>query len=158
MLSAMCVYAAFSSVDLFFVAKYYHIDYLSANILSMPQFAFVNADMSILAYIILYKALSLAGYIACFIFITSLSVLLESKVKTMTASALILFIPFAADYFGVTALRFISFPYFIAPADISRGIVMCLFCSLSTAAALLSARVKWNGNRAHNIFIEHTTH
>lgn len=124
-----------------------NIDYLGANILSMPRFNGFCADISILTYIIKYKTVSLVGYFVCFILITALSALLESRIKAMTASSLVIFIPYATDYFGIPVLRFISFSYFIAPSDVFGGFTTYLFCSLSTVTALILACVKWNGKK-----------
>jgi hypothetical protein len=145
LLLATAIYIAFSAADIFFMTRYYNIDYLGASILSMPSLGELVIDMNILSYIIIYKAISFAGYIVCFMLITSLSALLGSHIKAMTASVLILFVPFAADYYRVTVLHPINFTYFMAPSDITAGIYTYILCSAVASVIFVLSKIKWNG-------------
>ncbi|MDD4774742.1 MAG: hypothetical protein PHZ09_14260 [Eubacteriales bacterium] len=147
MLTAVLIYAVFSLTDLYNLLRNYDIDYLSANIVSMPRYAQTDMNIDILSYVMIYKTISFAGYITCFLLIMSLSVLLENHIKTIIISAAVIFTPFITEYYNIEVLRFISIPYFMSPVYISRGLITYIVCGVLTAAFMIKAYYKWIGRR-----------
>ncbi len=144
---AAAVYLIFGGIDLYFLLTNYHVDYLSANIVSMPRFAGIAADMSIGAYVILYKTVTAAGCILLFAFVTLLSGILENNVKAMVVSMLAVFIPYGTEKYGVSILNAVSLANFTAPRNVLNELPTYVVC---TGAVILLNRllyVKWNGRR-----------
>ncbi len=146
LLTAVLIYVFFSLIDIYNLMHYYDIDYLSANIISIPRYVELNMNIDILSYVMLYKGISFAGYIICFLLIMSLSVLLENQIKTIIISAIIIFIPFISEYYGISVLRFMSIPYFMSPVYVSQTVTYVV-CVVLTAASITKAYIKWNGRR-----------
>ncbi len=146
LLTAVLIYVVFSLIDIYNLLHYYDIDYLSANVISISRYAELNMNIDIFSYVILYKGISFAGYIICFLLIMSLSVILESHIKTMIISAIIIFIPFITEYYDISILRFMSLPYFMSPVYVSQSITYVV-CIVLTAASMTKAYIKWIGRR-----------
>ena len=148
LIASIIVYIIFGAIDIYNLHKYYDINYLNANIMSMPRFSELNIDIGILSYAVIYKAISLVGYVICFLFITALSGLLKNQIKTIIFSSLVIFIPYIAEHYGMNIFRFLSIPYFISPQDIRWGIISCVCCTAITIVISTITYCKWGGTKS----------
>ncbi len=139
------IYIAFSAVDIVNLLKNYNVDYLSANVMSIPRYAELNTDMSILSYLIIYKIISFIGYEVCFLLVTALSCILENQIKTVIVSISVILIPFIIDYYGIPLFQFISISYFMSPENIFKGFATCGVCTVLTLFTAGVTYRKWNG-------------
>lgn len=142
---ASFIYFVFSFIDIYFLSKYYNINYLNANIMSIPNFYEVNISCSILLYIIIYKCLGYIGYLNCFLLISALSVIFKNQIKTVIYTSLFIFIPYIIEYYGITVFRIFSVSYLISPFNIKSGIITCICCFAITVVMLYVSYYKWCG-------------
>ncbi len=140
---ALSIFLSFSIIDIYNLLKYYNLDYLNANILSIPNFFDVNISCSILTYTVIYKIISILGYIICFILIAVLSELFKNQVKTIIYTALIIFIPYIVEFYGIKDFRFLSIPYLLSPTNIKTGIAACICCLAITLLLLYISYFRW---------------
>jgi len=148
LLFGLAVYILFSAVDIFYMFFYYSVDYLSANIMSIPRFAELGIDMSILSYLTLYKIVSFVGWMVFVLLVSALSTLLAGQIYTVIVSAMVIFIPFMTGYYGIPVLEPLSLTYFMAPEYIADGIITYILCTVGCVLTLVFAWRKWNGRRS----------
>jgi hypothetical protein len=144
---AAAVYLIFSGIDLYFLLTNYNVNYLSVNIISMPRFADIAADMSIGTYVILYKIVTAIGCILLFTLITVISGILENNVKAMVVSVLAVFIPYVTDQYGVSVLNAVSLANFMAPQNVLNELPAYFVCTGAVIILNQLLYVKWNGRR-----------
>lgn len=144
---AAAAYFIFSGIDLYFLLTNYHVNYLSANIISIPRFADIPVDMSIGTYVMLYKIVTAAGCILLFIFVTAISGILENSVKAMVVSALAVFIPYGTQKYGVSVLNAVSMANFMAPQNVFSAFPTYFVCTGAVIVLNQILYVKWNGRR-----------
>lgn len=148
--AALAVFLLFSAVDLFFFTQAYPPAPLDANLLSLPRFASFPTDMRILAYAVVWKLISLAGFLCAFLFAAALSLLLENAAKFLLFGGSVFFLPSALEQTVVPALRFLSFPHYLSPGDFIKNGPACLFCTAAALFTLVMGWRKWNRTLYHS--------
>ncbi|MHB1150912.1 MAG: hypothetical protein ACYCWE_01425 [Eubacteriales bacterium] len=143
-ITAITVFILFSAIDIAFMNTYFNMDYLSANIMSIPEYAYLDTNLSILNYILIYKSLSCLGFLAFSLMVTGLSQILKNQVKTVITGSFIILVPFLLDYFGFNALGFINMTDFFVPVYADRNIAAYIFCTVLSLAMYLKARFAWS--------------
>ncbi len=143
----IAIYFIFTLIDIAFLIGYYKIDYLSASIMNIPGFSETGLNISILTNIVIYKIISLIGYVVYVLLIISISMLVKNQIKTLILSGMLLFIPFATEYYGINLMRFINVSIYMTPKNIMSGISTYLICSMTALLVLWFARIEWIGRR-----------
>ncbi|MHB1151833.1 MAG: hypothetical protein ACYCWE_05605 [Eubacteriales bacterium] len=144
---AAAAFFIFSGIDLYFLLTNYNVNYLSANIISIPRFAEIAVDMSIGTYVILYKIVTAIGCILLFTLVTVLSGIFENNVKTMVVTSLAVFIPYVTDKYGVSVLNAVSMANFMAPQNVLNEFPTYFVCTGAVIILNQLLYVKWNGRR-----------
>jgi hypothetical protein len=143
-ITAFAVFILFSAIDIAFMNYYFKMDYLSANIMSIPEYAYLDTNLSILNYIFIYKTISCLGFLVFSLMVTGLSQILKNQVKTVITGSFIILVPFLLDYFGFNALGFMNVTYFLVPVYADKNIASYISCTALTLAIYMKARLAWS--------------
>jgi hypothetical protein len=136
-------YIIFSLADLFFLLTNFDMSYLHTGIMSIPDFAKLELNISILNYFIIFKIVSYTGFVILALIITSLSNILKNILKSGIAAIFIIFVPLFLEYFGVSVLSFMNIVSILNPTFITEYIPQYIFCTIFTAALIFKSRLDW---------------
>ncbi len=143
-ITSIVVFILFSAIDIAFMNTYFKMNYLSANIMSIPEYAYLDTNLSIFGYIFIFKIISCMGFLFFALMITGLSQILKNQVKTVIAGSFIILVPFLLDYYGIGALGFINMTDFFAPVYADKNIAAYIFCTVLTLVIYLKTRFAWS--------------
>lgn len=136
-------YLMFSAVDLLFLFRNYDINYLNAGIMSIPELQDLCMNISILQYMILYKAVSLFGFILFALIAASLSNITGHVVKASVVMLFAVTIPFLLENFGIGILSFANITNILIPTIITRYIPQYVFYTAVTVGLCVWSKRKW---------------
>jgi len=142
-ISITAVYIIFASIDLIFLFRNFDMDYLNAGIMSIPDFAELGLDMSVLEYIILFNIIRYISFAALTVIMISLSNIAKNVLKSALAALFIIFVPSFLEFFGVNILRFMNITSILNPAFITAYIPQYIFYFIFTAALFAKSRFNW---------------
>ena len=141
--SITIIYLIFSAVDLFFLCKNFDMNYLNAGVMSIPDLAELEINMSILKYFIIFKAISYVCFVILALIILSLSNITKNVLKSVLAAVFIIFVPSFLGYFGVNVLSFINIASILNPTFITKYIPQYIFYLIFTTVLYFKSRFYW---------------
>ena len=137
------MYLIFSAIDLVFLHKNFDMSYLSAGIMSIPEFARLEMNMSIFNYCVLFKIISYFYFVILAFIVLSLSNITKNLLKSVLAALFILFVPAFLEYFGVTILKFMNITSVLNPSYIKDHIAQYIFYLLFAIVLFVKSRTVW---------------
>ena len=136
-------YLIFLAIDLFFLLRNFNIDYFHAGIMSIPDFARLEMNISILEYFIIFNIISYIGFIILTLIIISMSSITSNLLKSALASIFIIFVPFFLENFDVDVLKFMNIVSLLNPTYIVDYILQYIFYIILCIGLIILSRRRW---------------
>ena len=113
------------------------------GVMSIPDLATLELNMSILGYFIIFKFISYVYFVILALIIISLSNIAKNVLKSVLAVIFIVFVPSFLGYFGVSVLNFMNIASVLNPTFIKNDIPQYFFYFIFTTALYIKSRIDW---------------
>lgn len=141
----MCV--LFGAVDILFLTYNYRLNFLSANIMSVPSLSDIGISMSIGNYMLIHFLIHMFGCILMFLMVTLLSCIMKSHLYTAILSAAVILIPYILEEYGVNMLNLINITRITNPFNFTADLPIYLIYLCAATVIYCIACRSWNGRR-----------
>jgi hypothetical protein len=142
-ISITAVYIIFAAIDLIFLFRHFNMDYLNAGIMSIPDFAGLELNISISEYFIIFNIIRYISFVALTMIIISLSNIAKNVLTSVLAALFIIFVPSFLEFFGVNVLRFMNITSILNPTFIQDYIPQYIFYLIFTTVLFVKSKLDW---------------
>ena len=132
------------AIKISFLICNYKSALLSVPIQSIPIFSYIDYEITVFMYIILYVSLSYCGYLLFCGFTASMSILIESSYKCFIICFIIYFIPWMLNRFDFSFINIPSFSCTLNPTHFFSSISSFAVSIIALLFTLYYSRKKWN--------------
>ena len=139
------IFIVFQGTEMGVLTHFYDVDYWSVPIQSMPRFAQVSMSVTVRAYFVYSRIVSLLGYLSVFFFTASLSVFLRSQVKSTVVSLCVIAVPYICDTMSFFTLPVLRYTAMISPSCLETERWAYITCALLSLGCTVVAYRKWKG-------------
>ena len=102
-------------------------------------------SVTVRAYFVYSRIVSLLGYLSVFFFTASLSVFLRSQVKSAVVSLCVIAVPYICDVMSFFTLPVLRYTAMISPSCLETELLSYGTCTLLSLGCTVMAYRKWKG-------------
>ena len=138
------LYLLLQAIEWGIIYRYYKIDYLTAPLISIPEFAESSLKIRIIDYVLIDQAISLCGYFVLMYFCIGVSILMQSQIKAIITTSFLGMGAILSEYMGISMLPLFRFSDIVYSKNLYSNIILLVSCILLDVCVMIMAYKKWN--------------